>query len=188
AARLHRYASFGRTYNSEGPVFGTEWAVDADREAGRAVLAAAVSGGTRSEVRRGRRVAGESIALSLGASLVRRRSRFRLDVKGAASSLPGSGLVKRGLGGSFLASFERGRLGRFSVSLTHLLADERSVAFPSPGLPGTLLFAALGGGREAPGVRIGWTGFRAGVWEGGVFFGPGRAALEVGLGGSLDGR
>ncbi|MBM3320828.1 MAG: hypothetical protein FJY73_09160 [Candidatus Eisenbacteria bacterium] len=179
ALRHHRYASFDRTYNSEGRVFGTEWAVDADRTFGRAVLSLGASGGTRSEVRKGRRVAGETLALSLGASLVRSPARFRIDAKGAASSLPGSDIVKTGLGVSFLASFERGPLGTVSVSFAHLFMDERSIAFPSPALPGSLPFAFFGGGREAAGIRVGWKGFRLGRWEGSLVLGPGRAGIEV---------
>ncbi len=182
AARLHRFASFDRTYVSEGRVFGSEWALWADRPAGPFRFGADLAAGERSEVRGGARVLGETRTAGADVTFESRRWRVRADFTAGLSRTPGSDRAKRGEGLSILVSLRRAPGETLALSWSRLFAAERPVAIAAPALPGGFPVAFVGGGREAPGLRFAWKGIFAPPWIGAFSVGPGRFAIEVGIG------
>ncbi|MBN1824612.1 MAG: hypothetical protein JW958_00010 [Candidatus Eisenbacteria bacterium] len=178
-ARYHRYASFHRTWNSAGPVYGDE--CSARIEAGRGAWEGRLAAGSaaRSEVRGGARVRGGSASASAGGTWNGPAGRrLRLDFRWGASRTPGSEKIRTGAGLSLLLTIRRGREGRIDLSWVRLFRDERSIAFPSPALPGSLPVAWFGGGRAAGGARIAWRGRPWGRLSAAFSLGPEGASME----------
>ena len=179
---FHRYQSFGRTWNSSGPVFGSEWSVKI--QANHGPLSTWVRGGAtkRSEVRHGKRTLGES-ASAAGGFLWNPSGplRLRFDLKGAAARSPGEEETRLGAGGSLLIRLPVRSRGSTSFSWTVLSMDEVTLGFPAPHLPGSMPVAWFGRGRGGSGFSFLWEGRLPGGWSGALLLGRGSCALETGM-------
>jgi hypothetical protein len=180
--RGHRYASFDRTFVSEGRVHGLEGSLSGEGKFGPATLGCDFAAAARSEVRGGRRVLGVSRSVGAEAVLERGGWKLRLETSEGLARSPGSSRAKRGAGWSCLVSFRRSGDETIALSFTRLFREDRAVAFPVPSLPGGFPFAFFGGGREEPGVRLAWRRTLAGPWRASIAIGPGRFGFEIGLG------
>lgn len=181
-ARLHRYATDGRTWRSGGPVFGTEGSIRVERRFGPLRIFAAAGSSVKSEVLGGVRREGGSAALGAGTILTGGPWRFRTDLRSSASLSPGGSAVRRARGVSFYLTRRLGPGSALALSLVLLPEGERVLLFPVPHLPGTAPAAWFGGGRERAGVRAALSGLPLRAVHGAVVFGPEGAAFEISFG------